>query len=168
MAGQKFLKIDTADGNIKEVVSVQTGTADSIPSLDATGRLDSTMMPIGIGADTLTITTSENLADGDFINIYDNASTPTARKADASNGYEVNGFVIASSSSGQDCTVYFEGVNDHLSGLTGGLTYFLSATTAGEATTVVPTTAGHIVQKIGRAVATGAISLEFTQAITLA
>lgn len=54
------------------------------PALDASGRLDSSVMPVGIGADTATIQTSEALASGDYVNIHDDvAGAFRVRKADA-------------------------------------------------------------------------------------
>lgn len=71
MPGEKFLQHDGTGGST-EVEATQAGGAgneDKIPSLDANGRLASTMMPTGIGADTETIEASETLAAGDFVNI---------------------------------------------------------------------------------------------------
>ena len=90
--------------------SAGAGDAAKLPLLDANGRLDNTMMPVGIGADTASIVTSENLTAGNLVNIYDNAGTATARKADATTtGKEAMGFVLAGTTSPAAATVYFEG-----------------------------------------------------------
>ena len=56
MAGQAFLA--RVAGKTKQIFGIQSsaGAADAgkIPALDATGRLDASMMPVGIGAQTIT------------------------------------------------------------------------------------------------------------------
>lgn len=166
MAGNKYLKIDT-NGNQAEEASIQTsagaGDAGKIPALDATGRLDTTMMPVGIGADTASVATSEDLAAGDIVNIYDNGGTPTARKADASAasaGKIGVGFVLAATTAPNNATVYFEGQITGLTGLTPGTVYFLSGATPGALTATPPTTAGYALQKIGMAISTTMLAFE--------
>jgi hypothetical protein len=147
--------------------SAGAGDAGKIVQLDAAGRIDSTMMPVGIGADTASIVTSENLASGDLVNIYNNAGTPTARKADATaEGKEACGFVLAATTSPAAATVYFEGRVTGLSGLTPGALQFL-ATTAGARTETVPSATGNVIQQVGRAVTATTLDFEPQQPITL-
>jgi hypothetical protein len=158
-------------GKISEVLaaaaSAGAGDAGKIVALDGTGRIDSTMMPVGIGAETVTITTSEALAAGDFVNIHVSSGTKV-RKADATAaGKEAHGFVLASSASGASATVYLEGTNTGLTGLTAGATQFL-ATTAGGRTETAPSTTGQVVQIIGTAISATAMTFEPNDAITLA
>ena len=61
------------------VASAGAADAGKIPALDANGRIDQSMMPVGIGADTKLIVTSEALTAGDFVNIYDVSGTATCR-----------------------------------------------------------------------------------------
>lgn len=69
-------------------------------------------------------------------------------KADASAGLQAHGFVEGAISSGASGTVVIgDGMLNALSGLTPGATYFLGNT--GAVTTSAPTTAGHILQKVG-------------------
>ncbi len=147
------------------VASAGAGDSGKIPALDASGRLDSSFMPVGIGADTKTVTTSENLAAGDFVNLYDDSGTLTARKADASAaaaGKRAHGFVLAATTSGQDAIVYFEGPNTQLSGLTAGTMYALSHSSPGGVVALASatTTSGHILQELGIATDTGEINVE--------
>lgn len=156
-------------GKLREVaatvVSAGAGDSGKIIALDGTGKLDSSVLPTGVGAETKTLTTSEDLAAGDFVNIYDNAATPTARKADATTaGKEAHGFVLASSTSGQNATVYVAGVNNQLSGLTGGVAQYL-ATTAGAPTATAPSASGNVVQRLG--VALSATEVAFEPGITV-
>ncbi len=160
MAGETFLRHDGA-GGAQEREAVQTGGSGSenrIPALDSGGRLDTTMMPTGIGADTQTIEAGEALAANDVVNIYDDAGTPKVRKADATvAGKEAMGFVLASVAPAASATVYFEGQNEGLTGLTAGPLYL--STTAGQVTSAAPSASGNIVQRVG--FATSATSFNF-------
>lgn len=170
MAGNKY--IANVGGNLTEVAGLQSsagaGDAGKIPALDSTGRIDSTMMPVGVVADTKAIACTENLAAGDFVNVY-NSSGLKCRKADASGGVakKAHGFVLAGVTSGQDATVYFEGTNTQVSGFTPGATVYLSAT-PGAATATAPSTATHIVQELGAALAATEISFEPQRPVVLA
>jgi hypothetical protein len=157
----KYLFIDLTTGHFVEregtVVSVGSGSAGKIVALDANGRADPSIMPVGIGPDTQSITTSEALAAGDLVNIH-NSTGAKARKADAATGGKpAHGFVLQSFGSGVAATVYFEGTIVGLTGLTPG-TNFLS-TTAGAATATPPSASGNAVQKVG--VATSPTTLNF-------
>ena len=107
MAGNKYLTNNA--GTITEVASLQSsagaGDAGKIPALDAAGRLDNSMMPSGIGADTASVTSSENLAAGDLVNIW-NSTGAKVRKADATTaGKEAHGFVLSAVTSPAAATV---------------------------------------------------------------
>jgi len=154
----------------KQATVVSTGATDAgkIVALDSTGKLDNSLMPVGIGADTKVLPASENLAAGNFVNVFNDAGTTKVRKADATvAGKEANGFVLSAVTAGNDATVYFEGTNNQLSGLTGGAMYFLS-TTAGGVTSTAPSGSGNIVQKVGRALSATEINVEFSDPIVLA
>lgn len=141
------------------VASVGIGSAGKIVGLDASGKLDVTLLPVGVGPDVATLVTSENLSAGNYVNIYNNAGTPTARKADASNDRPAHGFVKASSTSPASAVVYFEGPNDNLSSLTPGSRYYLGA--AGVPTLTVPVTpTASILQFLGMAISATAINTD--------
>ena len=124
-------------------------------------------MPSGIGADVVSLPATEALAAGDFVNIYDNSGTISVRKANATDATKpANGFVKSAVASGANATVYFEGINNALTGLTVGSQYFLS-TTAGAITTTAPSTSGNIVQYIGTPHATTAIRFEPEAPVTI-
>lgn len=146
--------------------SAGAGDTGKIVQLDAAGRIDNTMMPIGIGADTASITTSEALSAGDFVNIH-NSSGAKVRKADATvAGKEAHGFVLSAFGSGVSATVYFEGTNTGVSGQTPG-PVFLS-TTAGGAAAAAPSGSGNVVQRIGFATSATAINFQAGVPVTLA
>ena len=170
MAGNKYLK--NASGLVTEEASIQTsagaGDAGKIPALDAAGLLDVTMMPVGIAADVVVLTASENLSAGDFVNVWDDAATPKVRKAVATGaGTRAHGFVIAAFTATTSATVYFEGTNNQVTGKTGGNNQFLSAT-AGLSTSTAPTGSGQIVQTLGIATSTTSVNVEVGQPIVLA
>lgn len=150
------------------VTSAGSGDAAKVVQLDGAGKLDITVLPTGIAADTAIVTASEALADGDLVNVWDNAGAFRVRKADASaSGKEAHGFVKAVVANGAPATVYFEGSNDHVSGLTPGV-QFLSATTPGLATATAPSGSGKVVQRVGFAVAAAALNFQSAVPITLA
>lgn len=170
MPGNKY--IANVSGRLTEVASTQTGgtvgDAGKVVALDGTGRLDSSMMPVGIGADTNTATATEALSAGNFVNIWNNGGVVSVRKADAATNKEAHGFVLASVALGAAATIFSEGSNTGLTGLTPGSRYYLSATTPGAATSTPPSAAGQIVQFVGVAVSTTAVNFEAGDPITLA
>ena len=143
------------------VVSAGAGDAGEIVALDNTGRLDQSVMPVGIGPDVSQLTASEALSAGDFVNVYNDAGTAKVRKADATTaGKQCHGYVLAGVNNGDPATVYFEGSNTQVSGATPG-TVFLS-TTAGGFTDTAPSSAGNVVQRLGVAVSATEINFERT------
>ena len=113
------------------VTSAGAADAGKIPALDANGKLDTSLLPTGVGADTQAIVASEALAAGDFVNVYDNASTPNCRKANATDSTKpAHGFVLSAVAAAGTATVYFRGTNNQVAGLTAG-TYVLSAACGG-------------------------------------
>lgn len=163
--------ITLVSGELAEASGVATsagaGDAGKIVQLDSSGRLDTTMMPVGIAADTKSLVTSENLTAGNLVNIYDNTGTPTARKADGANGREAHGFVLASTTSPAAAIVYKEGTISGLSGLTAGSSLYLSATTAGAITATAPSGSGQISQRIGTALSATEADFAVQRKITL-
>lgn len=146
--------------------SAGAGDAGKVAALDSAGRLSSTMMPVGFGDDTTTLTASEALSAGDFVNIW-NSTGAKMRKADATtSGKEAHGFVLAAVSNGASGAVYFEGTNTAVTGQTPGPVFL--ATTAGQATATAPSAAGQVVQRIGFAISATAINFQSNDPIVLA
>lgn len=165
----KFLRNNAGVITEKEatVTSAGAGDAGEIVALDAAGKLDNSVLPTGIGADTAEITASEDLAAGDMVNIHDVTGAFRVRKADASAvGTQAHGFVLAAVTSGQNATVYFEGSNTQKTGLTPAVHYL--SETAGAVTTTAPTTSGAIVQKVGVATSATVLNVEIQEPIVLA
>ena len=155
MAAKKFLR--NISGVITEiiatVISAGAGNAGDIPALDTTGRLDVSVMPVGIGAETISVVTTDNLPAGAQVNLYSLAGVAKVRLADASvAGKEANGFVLAAFTIGQTAIVYQPSQsNGQLTGRTAGAIQYLSDTTPGALTETCPTTSGHVVQILGKA-----------------
>lgn len=150
------------------VTSAGAGDAGKIVALDSSGRIDNSMMPSGIGADTEVMASSENISAGDLVNIWNDSGTRKARKADASNGRRAHGFVLDAVTSPANATVYLSGDITGLTSLTPGAAYYLSGATAGASTSTAPSTAGYLSQEIGIAVSATSIAFQPQQPITLA
>ncbi len=169
MAASKFLAL--INGRIREVFSTVTSTGVSddgkIVALGVDGRLDNSVMPVGIGIETKSIQASENLNAGDLVNVWNSGGEFRVRKADATtSGKEANGFVLSTFSSGSQASVYLEGTITGLNSLTPGR-YYLS-TTPGQATTTPPSGSGNVVQYIGNSVSTSEITFEASEGVILA
>lgn len=160
------------NGEIEEVAPItqSTGSSDASKAVqtDASGKLDASLLPTGIGADVVAIQASEALAAGDLVNIYNNAGTPAVRKAIATGaGTKAHGYVIAGAASGALANVYFDDSNNQVSGLTAGEQY-LSATQAGKTVAVAPAAAGQLAQKVGVATSATTLHVSIGPAIKLA
>src|SRR5678815_3348876 len=98
MAANKYLALVT--NRVKEVVAlvVSTGAPDAnkIVALDAAGKLDVSVMPAGVGAEVTVAASFENLAAGDFVNLFLSGGVIKVQKADATtNAKPAHGFVLA-------------------------------------------------------------------------
>lgn len=167
MPAKKYLSF--LSGRNREVsgVVVSTGATNDgdLVALDAAGKLDESVLPAGVGVNTVSATASENLSANDLVNIHAGG----VRKADATTeGKEAHGFVKSSVSSAAAATIYLPG--DTITGLTGltqGARYFLS-TTAGLTTDTAPSATGNVAQMIGIANSTTSIIFEPEEPITRA
>lgn len=169
--GDKPLKLGSA-GNLQEFVPITTsggaGDAGKVFATDSGGKIDNSFLPTGIGAETKTITTSEALSAGDFVNIWTSTGVK-ARKADAStSGKRAHGFVLSSVSSGGSATVYLAGINNAVSGATAGADAFLSDSVAGGFVSTQPTGTGKAVQYLGPVLSATEIAFQPTVPIVLA
>jgi len=165
MAASKFLK--QVAGVLTEEAPVTTSTVDKIPALDGSGKLNLNMMPSGVGPDIDTITTSEALAAGDFVNLHISTGIKV-RKADATAaGKEAHGFVVSSFGSAASADVYFTGINTACTGLTAGNPLFLG-TSPGLPTPTCPSSSGNVAQSIGVALSATEVAFQPKAPVTLA
>lgn len=108
------------------VISAGVADAGKILALGADGRLDGSVLPAGIGADTTQATASETVGAGKFVQFHSNAGVFSVRLADNSNGRHADGFVLEAFTMGSTATVYpLDGTNAQLTGLTAGTRYWL-------------------------------------------
>lgn len=168
MAAKKFLR--QSAGRITEVLGVVTsagaGNDGDIPALDASGRLDNSVMPVGIGAQTKTLQASETIAAGDLVNIHVSGGD-RVRKADATAvGKEVHGFALAGITSGASGPVYLGGTLTGLSGMTPGARQYLS-TSPGLRTETPPAANGNVVQFVGIAISATELDFDPADPITI-
>lgn len=109
------------------------------------------------------------LAAGDLVNIFDYYGNLNARKALAdAEGKEAHGFVLEDVEDLADATVICGGINNKMSGLSGGPYMYLSATVPGGVSDVPPDTVGHIVQVVGWRLSATSLNFQPQTAIELA
>lgn len=123
MTASKYLGRENGVTKQFNAVDESEGAADAgkIVALGSDGKLDESLMPTGIGADTIVVEASEALSAGDFVNTFVSAGEIKARKADNSNGRHATGFVKDSVDSSEPATIYpLDSVNAAKSGLTVG------------------------------------------------
>lgn len=140
--------------------SAGASSAGKIPALDTGGRLDQSMMPVGVTPDTHTGTAFEAIAAGAFV--YVRSDGQVANASAAAGGTAADGFVLAASASGANAVVYFEGRNTARTGMTAGTPYFLSDSVAGSITATAPTGVGKLYQIVGKAVTATAMTTEMS------
>lgn len=169
MSTNKFIGLVNGVRTLFTAIAASTGVSDAnkILATDATGKIDSSFMPAGIGAATEIMIASEALTAGDFVNIWLDTGVRKARKADASNGRFANGFVLTNVALNANATVTLQGTNTQITGLTIASRYFLSANQPGGFTTASPSTTGQIIQELGIAVSATAINFEYDSITTI-
>lgn len=129
-----------------------------IVALDGTGRLDPSIMPVGVVADTYAGEAHEALSAGAVVYIR-----PDGKVANASataGGNAAKGFVLSSVTMGAQALVYFEGRNTALTALTPGTRYYLSDTVPGGITSMPVSGTGKLHQFIGTAITATSLNFE--------
>ena len=74
-------------------ISTGSGDAGKIIALGADGRLDNSLMPVGIGTSTISAVASEAVGAGKFVNYHAVGGALNVRLADNSNGRHADGYV---------------------------------------------------------------------------
>jgi len=156
MSTDVFLTVDPATGLKKQVQALATsagaGDANKITRTGADGKLHSSLMANGVEIQTKIYPSNGNIANGDFINIYDDSGTPTARKADATNNRKAIGYVLEGNGNAPpaNVTVYMSGTNSAvtIAATESGKNVFLAA--AGGFSASVPTPGATVIlQRLG-------------------
>ena len=120
-------------------VGTTTSVKEAIMALEADGVIE-TAVPCAAGVFV-----------GSFVYI-DGTGTLQLGLADDISTARLVGVVVADA--GSTCSVKQVGPVDGFVGLTPGVKYFLSATSAGDPSATVPTTTGHVVHSVGIALST--------------
>lgn len=125
---QRFMTLVAGARKLIEALTVSAGAADAgkIPATGADGRLHTSLMPVGIGANTTLATATEALAAGKFVQFHDAAGVFSVRLADNASGRAADGFVLEAFANAAVATVHpLDSVNTGLTGLTSGSRYYL-------------------------------------------
>lgn len=169
MPAKKYIQLGST--GLEEKVATNSssgvGNAGDIVALDDTGKLPLNMLPTGIGPATKSMVASEALTAPCLVNIWSDSGAFKIRYADAATNKPADGFLLASVASGASGNVYFEGEVSGMTGLT-PVDYWLSTTVPGGVQTTIPTTAGHIAQRIGKGLSATSLDFEAGQPITRA
>lgn len=152
--------LNVADSGKAVVRKIIQGSGVTISSTGADSGTGDVTINATAGATGEDFLASENLAAGDLVNIWDDAGTAKAQLADASDNKQADGFVLAAVDSGDPATVYSQGLNDQVSGLTGGTSQWLSSTVPGGTQSTPPTGAGELVQRVGKAFSATALNFQ--------
>ena len=128
------------------LTSAGATSSGDFTALDSAGKLDVSFMPVGFGQDAVTAVAAEALSAGDMV--YFNASGAVLKADATAIAKQARGYVTVAVANAANATVFFDDSNTALTGLTSGLTYYLSVVSGG-VTSTPTTTSGQIVQEIG-------------------
>ena len=169
MAAPRFLqRILGVATDVAAAVVGGVGSANMLVGTNASGTIDPTFLPAGIGGDVTTLPASEAIAAGAPVNIWSNAGVASVRNADsgtASAGKAADGFVNAAVAQGANATVYASGQNTGQTGLTPGTLYYLGA--SGAVTATPPSASGTTVQQLGRAYSATVLDMQIKAPIAI-
>lgn len=150
------------------VVSTGVGEAGDILALGPDGKIDDSVLPVGVGPDVKVVEATEALTAGDYVNIFDDAGTPKVRLADNSNGREAHGFVLAAYAITELAAVLFEGSNTAAPVALTGQRAYLGSAGAAITTPLDPATdAGKIHQLLGSYVDVNEVNTDIDDCILL-
>lgn len=174
MATQRVLVLLNGKHQLLTPNQISAGVADAgkIIALNSAGKLDVTMLPDGVGPDTVVAVASETIAQGDWINIYNDGGTLKMRLADAANAYEADGFALDNYAIAEDAVALLDYTNPWVAGRTVGALQYLSNVVPGTATETPLdpddiANAGHIHQLLGKAKSASEIVFQKHQVVVL-
>lgn len=169
MPAVKYLS--RVSGRLQEVIGTVTGgtatQGGAIVALDDTGRLDPSLLPTGVGQDVVSVTAGAALTAGDFVAITSAGAVRASAAAGGSQAQAI-GFVVSSFASGATATVYYDGINPGVTGLTVGSRYYLSDITPGGLTATPVSGTGKLHQYLGTANTTTSLAFKADDGIILA
>ncbi len=139
---QRFMTLASGLRKLVEALVTSAGAADAgkIIATNAEGKLDTSLLPAGIGANVQLVNASEALGAGKFVNLWNAGGTLKARLADNSNARQAHGFVKAAVSIGNPVEVYpLDVSNTNMTALVVGSRYYLDTAGGATATPLDPT-----------------------------
>lgn len=168
----KYQALVSGKTKLKEATTTSTGATEAgdIVALDASGKLDASLLPVGVGPDVKLVEASEAISAGDYVNLFDDAGTVKVRLADNSNGREAHGWVKAAFAPTETATVYFEGPNEDVASGTAGQRAYLGETGAVLTSPLdsdLPANVGKIHQYLGTYIDTNSINTDIADCIEL-
>lgn len=169
MAGKKYMQLVNGKKTLTKSKDVSTGAADAgeVVALNAEGKIDETMLQ---DIDNKNVPAFEDLTSGDYINLFDDGGVVKARKADNSNSRPAHGYVKDTVVAPANVTVFFEGANANLSGLTEGARQYLGTVGGVTETPLDPTNAaddGKIHQLLGVAISDTEVNTDVQDCIII-
>lgn len=169
MAGKKYMNLVNGKRALGKSKQVSAGVADAgeIVALNSDGLIDATMLQ---DIDVTALPSFEDLSSGDYINLFDDGGVVKARKADNSNNRPAHGYVKETVTAPAVVSVFFEGANANLSGLTKGARIYLGTTGDVTETPLDPTNPlddGKIHQLLGWAISDTEVNTDIQDCITL-
>lgn len=147
MAANKYLGLVAGAKKLIAALQTSAGVADAgkIIATNDQGKLDESLLPTGIGANTVPLPATEALAAGSFVNVFANAGVASVRLADNTNGRYADGYVKDAVANAATATVYpLDTTNSSVTGLTAGLRYYLGTAGGTIATPLDETAAGNV------------------------
>ena len=151
------------------VASAGAGNDGDIVALDGAGKIDLSVLPVGVGPDTkiLPVSDATGLVAGNYVNIFDDGGTESVRLADNSNGRAAHGFVVAAFADASNATIYFEGANAGLAGLASGRVYLGTAGGVIQTPLTPVTDTGKIHQLLGVSLSATEVNTDIDDCILL-
>lgn len=157
MAAQKFMTLLASGRKLVAALQASLGveSAGRIIATNDEGKLDSSFLPTGIGANTTVLPASEALAAGSFVQTFADSGAAKVRLADNSNGRFADGYVKDAVATGANATIYpLDTTNTSVTGLAPGSRYYLGTAGAVISTPLdpdLPANANKVHQYVGYA-----------------
>ena len=166
----RYKTLNNGKDTMVEATDTSTGVAEAgdIVALGTDGKLDPSLLPVGVGPDVKIAEADEALSAGDYVNFFDDGGTVKVRLADNSNGREAHGFVLDAFSAAANATVFFEGPNTAAPAGTAGQRAYLGTAGSVITTPLDPATeAGKIHQLLGTYIDTNEINTDIDDCVQL-
>ena len=167
MAGKKYMSLSGGKKVLTTSNNSSAGVADAnkIVSLNAAGKIDPSMLT---DQDVSSIVAFENMAAGDYVNLFLDAGVIKARLADNSNDRPAHAYIDDTVTALSFVNCFFEGSNTNLSGLTIGARQFLGTVGQTIETALDPDViTGNIHQLLGVAISATEVNTDIQDCITL-